>query len=363
MSAELDEKTERLSRLAAAEGVAGILLNSQPNFSWLTCGGTNGVDQSRENGVASLLVTRDRRRYILASRIEMLRMLTEEVSDTAFEPVEYAWQDEKRDPALVGELARDLADGRVAGETILESRIALCRYSLTSAEQQRYRILGREVSAALDTVVNRIRPGFSEIEIAVVLRQELGAVGISSIVTLVAADERIGQFRHPVPTEKKWTKDLLLVTCARRNGLIANASRMICAGHVSDEMSRRTEAAGYVFAKLLHATRTGTTGSVLYSVAADAYKERGCADEIDRHHQGGATGYRTRDWVAHPASIDSVQAFQAFSWNPSITGTKVEDTALVMEHGIEMLISPGRWPKITTSVDGTEYTATGILSI
>jgi methionine aminopeptidase len=363
VSAELDEKTERLCSLAAVEGVAGILINSQPNFGWLTCGGTNGVDQSRENGVSSLLVTSEGRWFILASKIEMPRMLAEEVSAADFQPVAYAWQDEKRDSSLVGELASKLAGGGVIPETMLGSKIDSCRYALTGGEQERYRVLGREASAALERVIARIFPGFSEIEIAEVLRQELATAGISSIVTLIAADERIAQFRHPVPTIKRWTKELLLVTCARRHGLTANLSRMISVGLPSDEIRKRTEAAAYVFADLLHATEPGCTGSDLYTVAASAYAKRGFADEIDRHHQGGATGYRTRDWVAHPTSVDRVQAFQAFAWNPSISGTKIEETVLVTDGGVEMLTDTGRWPTITTTVEGTEYTAAGILPI
>ena len=60
--------------------------------------------------------------------------------------------------------------------------------------------------------------------------------------------------------------------------------------------------------------------------AAKAYAEKGFADEIDLHHQGGAAGYRTREWVAHPNANDVVRNDQAFAWNPSITGTKVEET-------------------------------------
>jgi len=54
---EIEEKVERLARLAAARGLGGILLNTQPNFAWLTGGRSNQVDGSRENGSGSLLVS------------------------------------------------------------------------------------------------------------------------------------------------------------------------------------------------------------------------------------------------------------------------------------------------------------------
>src|SRR5258705_3760602 len=76
------------------------------------------------------------------------------------------------------------------------------------------------------------------------------------------------------------------------------------------------------------ATQPGSSGSDLYRVAARAYAEAGFENEERLHHQGGATGYRTRDWVAHPACRERVQVNQAFAWNPSVTGTKVEDTCI-----------------------------------
>ncbi|HYP49797.1 MAG TPA: hypothetical protein VEQ34_02565, partial [Pyrinomonadaceae bacterium] len=75
-----------------------VLINSQPIFSWLTGGANNGIDQSRENGAASLLVRNDGKRFVLASRIEMPRILTEEVSGEDFEPVGFGWEEEKAAP-------------------------------------------------------------------------------------------------------------------------------------------------------------------------------------------------------------------------------------------------------------------------
>ena len=93
------------------------------------------------------------------------------------------------------------------------------------------------------------------------------------------------------------------------------------------------------------------------------FAEEGFEGEERLHHQGGAAGYRTRDWVAHPASLESVQANQAFAWNPSITGTKVEETSIAFEAGVEVITSTPNWPRIVTQIDGREYFSPDVLSL
>ena len=48
MSDEIDIKTERLVEMLERENLGGVLLNAQHNFAWITGGGMNGVDRSRE---------------------------------------------------------------------------------------------------------------------------------------------------------------------------------------------------------------------------------------------------------------------------------------------------------------------------
>lgn len=369
--AELEEKTERLVLLLAENKLDSVVLNAQHNFAWLTGGGSNGVDLSRENGVASLMVSRDGRRFIFANNIEMPRMQAEQTGGS-FEAVEFSWQDEKADGNIVLKSAKRILGDNAkiatdipmfANSTAIEGKIAACRYVLTTEEQDRYRQLGKDAGSAMDCVVGLLEPGETEIEIAEKLRLELEKRGIASIVTLVAADERISQFRHPVPTAKRCEKTLLLVTCAKRQGLIASLSRVISFGKPDDELKRKTEAAAHVNAALLNATMPGTTGAEIYKIAADEYAATGFANEINRHHQGGAAGYRTRDWVAHPQSVEIVRECQAFAWNPSITGTKVEETCIVTADGVEIITASPFFPQIESVINGRSYFSPGVLSI
>ena len=368
MNSELEQKTERITRMLSAENLGGVLLNAQHNFSWLSCGGSNGIDLSRENGAGFLFVAANGKRYVIANNIEMPRLLSEELPAEEFEPIEITWQSEK-DPGSVLTAARSVSNGDIGCDVgfpetrWIEPSIASCRFQLTESEIDRFRDLGRDSAKALDVTVSKIVPAQTEVQIARIVRDELATFGIYSVVTLVAADDRIANYRHPTPTENAWNKTLLIVTCARRQGLIANLSRMICVGPVPDDLQRRTEAAAAVNAALYSATAAGATSSELYAIAAEAYAAQGFPDEINKHHQGGACGYRPRDWVAHPEGNEAVQLNQAFAWNPSITGTKTEETGILLDGGFEVITATDTFPKIPTVVGGREYFSPGVLSL
>lgn len=370
--AELQEKTERLVKMLAAENLGGVLINSQPNFAWFTGGANNGIDQSRENGAASIFIRADGKRFVLASRIEMPRILTEEISAEDFEPIEFGWEEEKASSDFLAKLADSLsAENKtlgadlpfVASVRVVEGAVARCRYGLTEAEIERYRLLGNDAGTIVGNLAKTLKPGQTEREIGRLAADALAEKNIRAVVLLVAADERLEKFRHPVPTEKRWKKTVMIVVCARREGLVASLSRIVCAGAVPAELKRKTVAAARVNAGLLAATKPETTGAELYKIAAAAYEAENFAGEINRHHQGGACGYRTRDWVAHPLSPETVRANQAFAWNPSISGTKVEETVIVFDNEIEVLTASPDWEQISIEMDGREYKSPGVLSV
>jgi Xaa-Pro aminopeptidase len=369
-SEELTVKTARVVEMLAANNLGGVIVSAQHNFSWLTAGRTNGIDFSREAGAGALLVRNDGKRFVLANSIEMPRLLNEELADQDFEPIEFSWEEEKASPNFfVARALSLLRNGATLGSdigigsdvVIIETALARCRYQLTTSEIKRFRSVASDAAEAIAKLIRTLVPGETEREIAQRVSDALAAHNLYAVVNLVAADERIQKYRHPVPTDRRWEKLVMIVVCARRGGLIASLTRIVSSDHISDELRRRTLAAARVNAQLMAATQIDVSGADLYRIAARAYAAEGFENEERLHHQGGASGYRARDWVAHPASEERVQLSQAFAWNPSVTGTKVEETCIAFAAGVEVLTTTSDWPQIPVRINDREYLSPDIL--
>jgi antitoxin VapB len=338
----------------------------------LTAGGRNATDLSREAGVGTLFLRSDGKRFVFANKIEMERLLTEELAGQGYEPIDFAWEEEKGNPNLISHVARSLTteslpigSDLISGEglQLIDNDIARARYQLTDTEIERFKSLGKDAGQAIGTVARQLKPGMTETEVARRANDALLAVGAFPVVTLVAADDRLKRFRHPVPTDLQWKKVVMIVVCARRNGLVASMTRIVCDGAIPEDLDIRTRGSAFVNAMLFDGTRPGVTGRELYEVAARAYSEVGFPGEEHHHHQGGAAGYRTRDWVAHPLNTEKVQEAQAFAWNPSITGSKTEETCIAFEDRIEIITTSPDWPAIPVEVEGRAYVLPGVLSL
>jgi hypothetical protein len=109
--AELDEKAARVERMLVDAGLAGVIIGAQHNFAWITGGGTNRIDGSREAGAGALLLGRGGRRYVLANVIEMPRIMDEVVAGQGYEPAEFGWEDERSSPSFLVDTARKVLGG------------------------------------------------------------------------------------------------------------------------------------------------------------------------------------------------------------------------------------------------------------
>jgi Xaa-Pro aminopeptidase len=360
---EFEVKQERIRALLACHDLDALLLRRVSSFAWATCGAASYVNTATTTGEAALLIM-PQGRYLITNNIEAPRLEREEGLATQGWQFRVArWHEEQ---VAVDELTRGLrvgGDGPYPGVTDLSAELASLRAALTPEEGERFRTLGRLCAAAMDEAARAVRPGQTEHEIAAQLSGATERRGVQPVVNLIATDERIFAFRHPLPTARRLERYAMLVLCGRRWGLICSLTRLVHFGPLPDDLRRRAEAVARVDAALIAATRPGRTlGEVLRRGVA-AYEAAGFPDEWHLHHQGGLAGYEPRERVATPQAEDVVAVGQAYAWNPSITGTKSEDTILVGPEGNEVLTAIPGWPTLSVAVEEGEVARPAILEV
>jgi Xaa-Pro aminopeptidase len=355
---EFAMKAERVRGWLAESGLRGALLGSPAWFAWITGGGRNHVAVGTERGVGAVLVTADAA-YLLADNIERARLEEEELNGLPLEAREFPWwsgglASEATKVVPAAELATDLP---LPGAYSLGVAEALrLRNPLLPEEVERYRALGRDAAVVLTHVAFHCRPALSEHQLAGMLAGGLSDFGITPNVVLVAADERAFTRRHPLPTARRLERYAMLVIGGRREGLHLSATRLVHFGPISEELRQRHLACARVDAAFLAATRPGAEIAEVFRAGQAAYAGEGWPDEWQHHHQGGPTGYAGRDLRAAPECAGVVRPGQAFAWNPSIAGTKSEDTVLVTDAGLEVLSETPDLPSVSVETpDGTFF--------
>jgi antitoxin VapB len=350
MMEEIALKLEKVRNLLVEHHLDALLLRRVTNFAWMTAGASSYVNTADNLGTASLLITPDEC-YLLTNNIEATRLRAEENLE------EQGWQFKVtpwyRQDDLLGDLTANLklgTDSYYQSGVNLSSELVRLRMNLLPQEQDRFVALTQDCATAMNAAIHKIEPGMSEFEIAAVLNSEAQRLGLLPIVNLVATDERVYAHRHPLPTAKELGRYAMLVLCGRRYGLVGSITRLIHFGPMPADLRRKAEAVAEVDAALIHATRPGTRLGDIFSAGQDAYARLGFKDEWQLHHQGGPAGYLPRETVATPNADWIVREGQVHAWNPSIAGTKSEDTILVTSNGNRILTEIPDWPLIEVAI-------------
>jgi antitoxin VapB len=360
-NAELETKHNQVVDWLRSEGLDGLLLKRNENIAWLTGGAVElRVLTPNETGVAALLVTAEGGRYYLTTANEAPRLHDEEFGALDFEPVIFPWYANDTDDKAI-----ELTHGQLASDTHIPGCFPAHMYPMRAALQEteiaRFQWLGEQTAEAVTAVLKQLKPAQTEFEMEGQVADALLRRGILPSVYLMAADERIYKYKHAVARGKTLEKYGMLNLCARKWGLTVSITRFAHFGALPSELEERFHAAAQVNAALLDASRVGATSAELFRVAADAYAREGFAGDEQMHHQGGATGYWEREWIATPDGSEKVVNNQAFAWNPSIRGGKVEDTVLLRDGKIELLTPTPELPALESSANGNSYPATGVL--
>jgi len=363
MADEIKEKEKRVRNFLKSKSLKGLVLKRQANFSWMTCGGLNLVGIATEMGATSLLIT-ENSKFVISNNIEAPRMIEEEgLEKQGFVIKTFPWF-EDQEVSIVKELLGEGplgSDGLFPNAQMMAEDIARLRYSFTPDEQKRYRWLGKRVSIALEKTMMKTKRGEKESSVVGRLSKELWKDRIDPVTLMSAADDRISNFRHPIPTEKKIEKYLMVSVNARKWGLIVSLTRFVHFGKLPEELRKKYEANVFIDCTMMAHTRPGIPAKEVLQKGMDAYREKGYPEEWKLHHQGGSIGYTGRDYRVNFKTPDIIQENQAFTWNPSITGTKSEDTILATPKGPEMITHPILYPTLSLSVAGISFIRPDVL--
>jgi len=329
----MNEKEQRLAEFCRARKLDGVVLRRRSNIAWLTDGADTHIDLSTRLAFGTVLWTPSRK-TLYADVIEAPRFREEELKGE-WSYSERPWMEDE--PPIEGNYATDWPNDEIAS----------LRYSLTADEVKRMTALGAETAEIFCKAIKEVRSGDTEHRVAALISGALREAGIFTPVMLVASDERIRRYRHPIPTGKRIERQVIAAVCAERQGLVVSMTRVVHFGAIPAELRRRHDAVCAVDAAYHAATTPGARWCDALAAGLAAYERAGFGDEWRKHHQGGPMGYELRDFKATPTETRVVEIHQPAGWNPTITGTKSEDTILSGASGGEVLTNYPDWPTVT----------------
>src|SRR5918998_2221772 len=332
-------RQQRLLELMDRRGLEALLLRRSANFAWYTGGADNRVDHASPFGVAGVLLVRDAE-YVFTNNIEAPRMREEQTPD--FEVVEHPWYGDEA--AAIREAVGDAtlgADFPLEGAMEVSGEVAPLRYVLDPDALERYRRVGTDAAAAVAEAAGSLEPGMGEHEAAANLAAACRRRELFSPVLLAAADGRIASHRHTIPDGERIERRAMLVVSAERGGLYANVTRIVDFEVPDAEIRQRQGACETILRRMREeASLPGRTLAEAFADCRRFYAEEGFPDEWRLHHQGGMTGYASREIIATAQATQEIRVGQAFAWNPSITGAKAEETFLLTGAGPEVITRP-----------------------
>ncbi|MGC9053577.1 MAG: M24 family metallopeptidase [Candidatus Hydrogenedens sp.] len=353
-----------------SKGYNGILLSRVDNFAMATGGKRNYIWKYTDLGANSLFVDKNGKVYYVGNNIDEPRIMDEELANFPCEKLSFLWFDSSPSDVVkkyfkIKDESKWVSDDGSLGVNV-NNELSVIRALLTKIELQKYKELGRLASEAMVSTLKGIRLGDTETDISARLVYEGHKRGCLVPVSLVASDERIKKYRHPLPTEKllisnknsKKVKNIVMVVgCFLKEGLVVSLTRFKQVGKISEETRNAYNRICGVDALIYEATEPGRTLGDVFTKCMEAYRLMGFPDnEWHNHHQGGATGYAGRTCKGSPKEtfpvLDTfyssliekelgkrISFGTAFAWNPSAKGVKSEDTFILYPDGKKEIVT------------------------
>ncbi|WP_417847511.1 M24 family metallopeptidase [Thalassoglobus sp.] len=357
---EIERKHALLVEYLRLNNFDALLIQHPANYAWLTAGGTN-LREAGGEPIAAILVTAEAR-VVLCNNVDSGQIFDLDLMGLGFLLKERPWTEDR----LV--LLNDVCRGRRTAcdiefpETINVSKnLQPFRMHLAEEELKRLRELGMEVSHSLEATGRNFFPGASEAEIAGHLAHRLMKNKIQPVQIQVMADGQGWRYRHWGYGEDRVERHCVISVIGRRHGLHVGASRTVCMGAPSTELERVHEIATLVQSTGIYFSRPGWEFDETWRRVARIYEKFGVPDEWRSAEQAQLMGYQSNERNLVPGFGLKLERGHIVHWHPSVRSSKVGDSFLITETGIENLTPVENWPVISVSVKGSKVDRPGIL--
>ena len=359
------KKIEKVTDFCKKRDAEGALLNRCENFAWITYGGRSHITLNTVEGEAKLLII-GKEVHLFANNIEMKRLLTEEIPEEITDKFilhEFKWWEGN------SELKNFLKEKKILSDsffldTIFSDDINKLRIKLDDIEMNNYRNLGIICDRVLYETAYEINPDMTELDVQGLLYKKLMSENIEPVLALVFSDVSRITYRHNLPRNINLGKRVFFSICARKRGLIISATRSILFVPDTSLVSQH-EKNCYIDSIAIFNSKPGVKLNSIFQNIQIAYEEVGFKGEWMKHHQGGLAGYKAREIAANPSTDYKIEEGFSIAWNPTICGTKSEDTALVFSGCNEIISFPSdsKWPELTINIKNNKIRRPNILLI
>jgi len=339
---------EKIRNILIEENLDGIWLKTNKNFSWFF-NGRGWISVSHEKACGSILVTKDNL-YFISNNIEEKRLINEEKILDNFELkiISHMWYE--KDIDIVKEIVplEKLGSDIGIGKNI-EEKIRLLRMEFEDIK--RYKKDGKIAMEIFESSLLNISPKMTELEVAGNVYKDLQKEGFTSYVILVFSNKSRKEYRHNLPRNIEIGDKGFVSICTTNGGPIISLTRAFSFSN-NIEYIKQHELNAKLEAMIISETKIGEKMSYMYNKIKELYKKIGYEKEFYLHHQGGIIGYNTRESLALPDNEIVIKDKMAFCWNPTITGTKSEDTFILNNGKIEFISwnENSIWPKLKFNI-------------
>jgi Xaa-Pro aminopeptidase len=338
------EAAARLRQALAAAGADSLLVTTPANVRYLSSFGTpeDAVVLLEESG--AVLFTDARYAVQAAEQSSIPTEIVTGLQDAVAQRTKDKRLAVEGDSVTLTQY-RALATKLGYDPVVVEGLFTPLRLVKTDAEIAKLREAARITDLAFEAAVAMMRPGVTEVEVALELERAMRLAGADgSAFQIIVASGARGAMPHGTASQKKLAAGELVTLDfgAVVDGYHADMTRTVAIGEVGAEERRLFDAVLEAQKAALAAVAPGKSGRQVDAVARDILAGHGLAEAFS-HSLGHGTGLvihegprlsHSSDDVLQPGMIVTIEPGV---YLPGFTGLRIEDLAVVTTDGHEVL--------------------------